>query len=211
MDPLLSTLVIAIAAFASTNIDDLFLLSSLFVDAEFRTQSVVVGQFLGMSVLVLISILAALSTITIPRGWIGLLGFAPLFLGINRLWKLLNRQPKKSQKTSNDRDFVGKERVRFAWARSEVLLATLLTVANGGDNLSVYIPLFSVQRESMPFYALVFGMMTALWCLFGYHLTTHRIWRDRLKRYGRFVIPFILIAIGLKVLSLQRSQILKDL
>ena len=211
MDPLLSTLVIAIAAFASTNIDDLFLLSSLFVDAEFRTQSVVVGQFLGMSVLVLISILAALSTITIPRGWIGLLGFAPLFLGINRLWKLLNRQPKKSQKTSNDRDFVGKERVRFAWARSEVLLATLLTVANGGDNLSVYVPLFSVQRESMPFYALVFAMMTALWCLFGYHLTTHRIWRDRLKRYGRFVIPFILIAIGLKVLSLQRSQILKDL
>jgi len=211
MDPLLSTLVIAIAAFASTNIDDLFLLSSLFVDAEFRTQSVVVGQFLGMSVLVLISILAALSTITIPRGWIGLLGFAPLFLGINRLWKLLNRQPKKSQKTSNDRDFVGKERVRFAWARSEVLLATLLTVANGGDNLSVYIPLFSVQRESMPLYALVFGMMTALWCLFGYHLTTHRIWRDRLKRYGRFVIPFILIAIGLNVLSLQRSQIFKDL
>ena len=211
MDPLLSTLVIAIAAFASTNIDDLFLLSSLFVDAEFRTQSVVVGQFLGMSMLVLISILAALFTITIPRGWIGLLGFAPLFLGINRLWKLLNRQPKKSQKTSNDRDFVGKERVRFAWARSEVLLATLLTVANGGDNLSVYIPLFSVQRESMPLYALVFGMMTALWCLFGYHLTTHRIWRDRLKRYGRFVIPFILIAIGLNVLSLQRSQILKDL
>jgi len=203
MDPLLSTLVIAIAAFASTNIDDLFLLSSLFVDAEFRTQSVVVGQFLGMSMLVLISILAALFTITIPRGWIGLLGFAPLFLGINRLWKLLNRQPKKSQKTSNDRDFVGKERVRFAWARSEVLLATLLTVANGGDNLSVYIPLFSVQRESMPLYALVFGMMTALWCLFGYHLTTHRIWRDRLKRYGRFVIPFILIAIGLNVLSLH--------
>jgi cadmium resistance protein CadD (predicted permease) len=204
MDQLLSTLAIAIAAFASTNIDDLFLLSSLFVDSEFRTSSVIVGQFLGMSALVLISILAALFTVTIPRGWIGLLGFAPLFLGINRLWKLLNRRPEKSQTTSNGRDFVGKERVRFAWARSEVLLATLLTVANGGDNLSVYIPLFSVQRASMPLYALVFAIMTALWCLFGYHLTSHRIWRDRLKRYGRFVIPFILIAIGLNVLSLRR-------
>ena len=201
MDQLLSTLAIAIAAFASTNIDDLFLLSSLFVDAEFRTQSVIVGQFLGMSMLVVISILAALFTITIPRGWIGLLGFAPLLLGLNRLWKLLNRRPEKGQTTGNGRAFVGKERVRFAWARSEVLLATLLTVANGGDNLSVYIPLFSVQRESMPFYALVFAMMTALWCLLGYHLTTHRIWRDRLERYGRFVIPFILIAIGLNVLS----------
>jgi cadmium resistance protein CadD (predicted permease) len=81
MDELVSILAIAIAAFASTNIDDLLLLSSLFVDAEFQTLSVIVGQFLGMSLLVLISILAALFTITIPREWIGLLGFAPLFLG----------------------------------------------------------------------------------------------------------------------------------
>jgi cadmium resistance protein CadD (predicted permease) len=203
MDQLLSTLAIAIAAFASTNIDDLLLLSSLFVDSEFRTVSVIVGQFLGMSVLVLISILAALFTIAIPRGWIGLLGFAPLFLGINRLWKLLNQRPEKSQTKSNSRDFVGREEVKFAWARSEVLLATLLTVANGGDNLSVYIPLFSVQRPSMPLYALVFAMMTALWCLFGYGLTSHRLWRNRLKRYGRFVVPFILIAIGLNVLREQ--------
>lgn len=205
MDSLLSTLAIAIAAFASTNIDDLFLLSTLFVDSEFRTLSVIVGQFLGMSVLVLISILAALFTIAIPRGWIGLLGFAPLFLGINRLWKLLNGGSEKSLTTSNGRDFVGKERVRFAWARSEVLLATLLTVANGGDNLSLYIPLFSVRPGSIPFYASVFALMTALWCLFGYHLTSHRLWRDRLKRYGRFVIPFILIAIGLNVLREQHS------
>lgn len=203
MDQLLSTLAIAIAAFASTNIDDLLLLSSLFIDSEFRTTSVIVGQFLGMSVLVLISILAALFTIAIPREWIGLLGFAPLFLGTNRLWKLLNRRPEKSQTKSNGRDFVGKEQVKFAWVRSEVLLATLLTVANGGDNLSVYIPLFSVQRASIPFYALVFALMTALWCLFGYCLTRHRIPRDRLKRYGRFVIPFILIGIGLNILREQ--------
>jgi cadmium resistance protein CadD (predicted permease) len=79
MDQLLSTLAFATAAFASTNIDDLFLLSSLFIDAEFQTLS----------------------------------------------------------------------------------------------------------------------------CLFGYHLTNHRTWREKLKRYGRFVTPFILIAIGLNVLREQ--------
>jgi cadmium resistance protein CadD (predicted permease) len=204
MDELLSTLAIAIAAFASTNIDDLLLLSSLFVDTEFQALSVIVGQFLGMSLLVLISILAALFTITIPREWIGLLGFAPLFLGTYRLWKLLNGRPEKSRIKCNVQDFIGKERIKIPSVRSEVLLATLLTVANGGDNLSVYIPLFSVQRASMPFYALVFAMMTALWCLLGYHLTNHRMWRERLKRYARFAIPFILIAIGLNVLRLHR-------
>ena len=91
----LSAPLIAIAAFASTNIDDLFLLASLFVDAEFRTISIVVGQFLGMSLLVVISILATVFTITIPRGWIGFLGVAPLFLGIDRLWKLLNRRSER--------------------------------------------------------------------------------------------------------------------
>ncbi len=95
MDQLLSTVTIAVAAFTSTNIDDLFLLSSLFVDTEFRTLSVIIGHFLGILLLVLISILAALFTITIPRWWIGLLGFAPLFLGICRLWNLLNGRSEK--------------------------------------------------------------------------------------------------------------------
>jgi cadmium resistance protein CadD (predicted permease) len=200
MDQLQSTLAVAVAAFASTNIDDLLLLSSLFVDSEFRTLSVIAGHFLGMLLLVGVSILASLFTITISSGWVGLLGFAPLFLGMNRFWKLLNRSPQTNRTTSDDRDFVGKERVRFAWARSEVLLITLLTVANGGENLSVYIPLFTVQRASIPTYSLVFVVMTALWCLFGYYLARHSIGRDRLKRYGRFVIPFVLIAIGLNIL-----------
>jgi cadmium resistance protein CadD (predicted permease) len=192
---------IAIAAFVSTNIDDLFLLGSLFVDAEFRTISIVVGQFLGMSLLVAVSILATVFTVTIPGEWIGFLGVAPLLLGIDRLWKLLWRRPGSSLTTENRSDFVGKENFRFGWARSEAVLVTLLTVANGGDNLSVYIPLFSVHRTLVPLYALIFGVMTALWCFLGYYLTNHRRFGTAVKRYGRFIIPFVLIGIGLNVLS----------
>ena len=79
--------------------------------------------------------------------------------------------------------------------------ARLLTMANGGDNLSVYIPLFSIQPAFIPLYALVFGVMTALWCLLGYYLTNHGPFENKVKRYGRFIIPFILIGIGLNVLS----------
>jgi cadmium resistance protein CadD (predicted permease) len=196
-----SALAIAIAAFASTNVDDLFLLASLFVDAEFRTISVVVGQFLGMSLLVVISILAALFTSAIPGGWIGLLGLAPLLLGINRLWKLFKRRRRTGLTNGIRSDFIGKEQLRFRWARSEMAFVTLLTIANGGDNLSVYIPLFSIQQGFIPLYALVFGVMTALWCFLGYYLTSHRLFGNKVKRYGRFIIPFILIGIGLNVLS----------
>jgi cadmium resistance protein CadD (predicted permease) len=196
-----SALVIAIAAFASTNVDDLFLLASLFVDTEFQTISVVVGQILGMSFLVVISVLAALFTFAIPSGWIYLLGLVPLLLGINRLWKLFSRRPETGLTPRIGPDFVGKEQLRFRWVRSELALVTLLTMANGGDNLSVYIPLFSVQRAFIPYYAFVFGVMTGLWCLFGYYLTCHSLFGNRVKRYGRFIIPFVLIGIGLNVLS----------
>ena len=55
---------VAVLAFASTNVDDLFLLASLFVDKEFRTMPVVAGQFLGMSLLVAFSVLAAFFAIS---------------------------------------------------------------------------------------------------------------------------------------------------
>jgi cadmium resistance protein CadD (predicted permease) len=192
---------IAIVAFASTNVDDLFLLASLFVDEDFRTIPVVAGQFLGMSFLVAFSILAALFAISIQGDWIYWLGLAPLLLGIGRLRDLFKGSAKPDSSDRNGSDFIGKEQLRSRWARSEIALVALLTIANGGDNLSVYIPLFSIHRTSIPFFVVIFGVMTAVWCLLGYYLTNHSLFGNRLRRYGRFIIPFILIGMGLNVLS----------
>jgi cadmium resistance protein CadD (predicted permease) len=196
-----SPLVVAVVAFASTNVDDLFLLGSLFVDSEFRTGSVVLGQFFGMAFLVIVSILAALFTLPIPGGWVSALGLAPLLLGFQRLWRLFKNRRGATRTSENRLDFVGKERLRFRWAKSEMAYVTLLTIANGGDNLGVYISLFSIQRSIIPFFTLVFALMTALWCVLGYYLTSHRVFGDQIKRYGRFIVPFVLIGIGLNVLS----------
>jgi cadmium resistance protein CadD (predicted permease) len=197
----LSASFLAVAAFTSTNVDDLFLLVSLFVDKEFRTIPVVAGQFLGMSFLVVISILAARFAVTIHGEWISLLGLAPLLLGISRLRDLFERNAKPGLTNANRPGFVGKEQLRPGWARSEVVFVAVLTIANGGDNLSVYIPLFSAHRAFVPLYTIIFCLMTAVWCWFGYYLTNHRLFGNRVKRYGRFIVPFILIGIGLNVLS----------
>jgi cadmium resistance protein CadD (predicted permease) len=74
-------ILLAAVAFTSTNLDDLFLLSSLFVDIEFNDRSIIIGQFLGMSFLALVSVLAALFALVIPDGWFASLGVAPLYLG----------------------------------------------------------------------------------------------------------------------------------
>jgi cadmium resistance protein CadD (predicted permease) len=95
MERFFSESLIAVVAFASTNIDDLLLLSSLFIDSELQTVSVVIGQFAGMSLLVLISILAVGLMISIPPAAIRLLGFLPLCLGIFRLAKAFGTRPVK--------------------------------------------------------------------------------------------------------------------
>jgi cadmium resistance protein CadD (predicted permease) len=192
-------------AFASTNMDDLLLLSSLFIASNFRAASVVIGQFIGMSMLVLVSVLAAYFMVSIPLAWIGTLGLFPLCLGILRLAKGYRVPIAESVLCRKKGEFFGNQQLRVPWMKSEWALAALLTVANGGDNLSVYIPLFAVQHTFIPLYVTVFGVMTGIWCFFGYFLTNQRLFRDKLKRHAPRIVPWVLILLGLKVL-LQGSR-----
>jgi cadmium resistance protein CadD (predicted permease) len=199
MSQILPDILLAIVAFTSTNLDDLFLLATLFVDIEFSTRSIIVGQFIGMSFLVLGSVLAALFAMVIPVGWLALLGLAPLYLGLNRFWELWKER--QANRAAENGEFVGPAQLNWKNSHHEVWTVIVLTVANGGDNLSVYIPLFSVRLSALPLYLVVFAFMTALWCFLAYYLTNHPLLRQRLKRYGHVFIPIVLVGIGLRVLS----------
>ncbi len=76
-----------------------------------------------------------------------------------------------------------------------------MTIANGGDNLGVYIPLFAGDASMVPFYAGVFGVLTALWCFAGYLLVQNRMVGARIRRHGHVALPFVLIALGLWILA----------
>jgi cadmium resistance protein CadD (predicted permease) len=199
MSRLLSELLMAIVAFVSTNVDDLLLLASLFADADLGTASVVAGQFIGMSLLVFVSMLAAHLMVSIPLGWAGFLGFFPLGLGIARLAKVLGRSGGKRLPWLKRPEFVGREQLRISWLKSKAALAALLTVANGGDNLSVYVPLFALQGACVPLYVMSFGVMTAIWCWIGYSLTKHSLFRGKLKRHAEVIVPWVLILLGVKI------------
>src|SRR6516162_11555543 len=119
MSRFLPELLVAIIAFLSTNIDDLLLLSSLFIASNFRAASVVIGQFVGMSLLVLISVLAAYFMVSMPLAWIGVLGLFPLCLGILRLAKGFKVPTAKSMLRPKEEEFFGKEYLRVPWMKSE--------------------------------------------------------------------------------------------
>jgi len=72
------------------NLDDLLLLASLFVDAEFSPGSIVFGQFIGMSVLVLASLAGALLALNIPPRVASATRNCPTYLGIETVLEIVD-------------------------------------------------------------------------------------------------------------------------
>jgi cadmium resistance protein CadD (predicted permease) len=54
---------------------------------------------------------------------------------------------------------------------------------------------------ALPVFALVFAVMTAFWLGIGFGLVAHPAARPLIDRYGRKVVPFTLIGIGVYILT----------
>lgn len=187
---------LAFFVFVATDIDDLLILTVFFADVRLSPRAIVGGQFAGIAVLVCVSVLAALLAITIPAGWVALLGLVPLGMGLlslKRLWR-----------ADDDDDEV--EEARLAERRAERklhaqwLAIAAVAIANGGDNLGVYIPLFASRADLIPLYAAIFAAMTALWIWLAHWCVRHPVTGALLRRHGEKLLPIVLIALGLLIL-----------
>jgi len=185
----------AAVVFASTDIDDLVLLTAFFADARLRRGSIVAGQFLGIATLLAASLLAAAASLAVPPHWPALLGLVPLGLG---LWKLPDLWHRPA---GDDDDAAGAERAgRRSSAAAQALSVAAVTIANGGDTLGVYIPLFARDLSVWPVYLLVFALMTAVWCWMGHAFVRHPAGAALMQRWGHAILPLVLIALGLWIL-----------
>jgi cadmium resistance protein CadD (predicted permease) len=185
---MISTILTAIIAFASTNIDDLFLLGLLFsqVDNVITRKDITIGQFLGVGFLIFVSFLSSFGAILIPSDLIRVLGFLPIIIGILKLKTLWSTSIEDSNAVKN----VG----------SMVSIA-LVTAANGGDNVGVYIPLFaSYGLENKLLIVTIFFGMIGLWLVIAQKLVSLPALSTKIQKYGKYIIPFVLIAIGLNIL-----------
>lgn len=196
IESLFAPIAVGLALFATTNVDDIFLLSAFFADRHLHARNVVLGQFLGIGLLTAVSAGAAIASLVIPEGWTGFLGLVPLVLGIQKLWQL--RAGADTQ--SSNGEARGHEERLERRTHSQVLAVAGVTVANGGDNLAVYIPVFASDLQAISTYAIVFGVMTGVWCAVGYKLVNNAVLGHHIRRYGHILLPVVLIAIGAWIL-----------
>jgi cadmium resistance protein CadD (predicted permease) len=191
MDPILATVTAAGGLFAGTNIDDMVVLAALNVssraDGRPRRWEIWAGQSLGVAALVALARLAALGLTLVPSRWIWLLGLVPLGLGARKLVQTIRATR------------AGKRQESLAVARG--LLGVLgVTVANGGDNIAAYTPVFrTTSPGDLSVTLVVFTLGVALWCALGTWCAAHRALIRIVRHWGQWLVPAVYILIGLYI------------
>jgi cadmium resistance protein CadD (predicted permease) len=213
-----STLQIAVAAGLATTFDDTIYLTGFFgeVNRTFRPRHVVVGELLGFSVLLAISLIGYAIGLTVPREVVGLLGVLPVAIGVRGLLELSRSRSEASgerhglllQQASEPPmrvapGFPSRQLSLWQILRDrQTYSVALVSISNGSNNLSIYIPLFA--SLTLPKILLVIPVLYGfilIWLFLSYALTRMPGIALVLNRYARACFPFILIWLGVRILS----------
>jgi cadmium resistance protein CadD (predicted permease) len=208
---------VAAAAFVGTNVDNTVVAMAMAAGAPVeRARRIAVGQAIGFVVLVVVAIAAAAVLFEFSTAVVGLLGLVPLTIGVRGLVALARRHPggeaEANAAAGVDGDVsagVRKRRWRWRWrphteqraVGRSVTAAALVTIAAGGDNLAVYIPLFRVggaANVGAIVAVFVVGEALVTWVILagGRHPKA----RGAMVRMGHVAVPILLCCVGVLVL-----------
>lgn len=188
MTEALTLLGIGTSAFLASNIDDTFVLMFLFSTHNILARDITIGQFLGITLLVVASASAALLILVVPLFVIGLMGLIPIGIGIKRL---IERQHfAKTNKPNEKLEYLS------------FLSVAGITVANGGDDIGVFTPLFAKYNTyfEVTILVILFMLLTGVWCILTYYFTRHPLIASRIGYSSQIISPLVLIGLGIYII-----------
>ncbi|SEO54480.1 cadmium resistance transporter [Amycolatopsis saalfeldensis] len=178
----------AVGLFVVTNLDDIVVLALFFAQGAGRrgaTRAIALGQYLGFLVILAVSVAAGFGATFLPAGVIPYLGLLPLALGIKAAVEAWRREPGAENAVRGPR----------------ILEVAAVTLANGGDNIGVYVPVFATAGVGgMTAYVAVFLLLLAGWLAAGRFFATRAAVAKALSRWGHILLPVVLIGLGLLIL-----------
>jgi len=189
----LSTIAAAVGLFVATNLDDIVVLTVLFAVAargtsRLRGWQIVAGQYLGLVTLIAVSFLAALGLTIVPDEWVGLLGLIPLAIGVLALVRTLRGKDDDDEAES-------------ALKAVGLLGVAGITIANGGDNIAIYTPVFrTISTTDALVTIAVFLVLLALWCLLARAIGSNERVTEALEKVEHWLVPVVFIGLGVFIL-----------
>ncbi|MDB9509233.1 cadmium resistance transporter [Microcystis aeruginosa CS-338/01] len=198
-----------VAAFVATNLDDILILTILFSQTGklFRRRDIVIGQYIGFILLVIASLAGFFGCFLIPTPLIRYLGLVPVILGIFSLLK----EDEEEEPENVEVDLEGAKNSPFgvaqgkpfgSWFDSRTYSVAALTVANGSDNIGIYVPLFASSTvTSLIVIVSVFLILVGVWCAIAYGLTSVPTIATILTSQGSTFVPCVLIGLGIFIVK----------
>jgi cadmium resistance protein CadD (predicted permease) len=183
-----SLLATAVVAFAGTTIDDVIILTALFMSRRTtgrpRAVLIVAGQYAGFAVTLALALAAAAGLRIVPDRWVGLLGLVPIGFGVWELWGLRGRDDDSRPPPA-----------------STLGRIAAITFANGADNIAVFTPLFRTLHATRTLLVTaLFLALTGVWCVIGALLGGHRAVVVMLGQVAHWLVPVVFIAVGVLIL-----------
>jgi cadmium resistance protein CadD (predicted permease) len=200
---------VAAAAFVGTNVDNTVVAMAMVAGAPLeRARRIAIGQVAGFLVLVVVAAAGAALLFEFSTAVVGLLGLVPLAIGARGLIGLARHRHRQGDGEGEGDGVTPVATKRKRRRRPEeravgrgFTAAALVTIAAGGDNLAVYIPIFRVGgATNIGAVAAVFvaGEALVTWLILagGRHPKA----RGAMLRLGHVAVPILLCLVGLLVL-----------
>jgi cadmium resistance protein CadD (predicted permease) len=180
------TIVTSIIAYIGTNIDDIIILMLLFAQPNVNFSRILFGKWIGIGILTAISLFGAFGIGLILPEYIRILGVIPILLGFKAFF---------SYRKDQDESPTEEKKNVAIWN------VAAITIANGADNLGIYIPLFTGYSFLQILIAVaIFAVMTFLWCILGSKISKLSPIQKLMRKYSRIAVPVIYIALGIYIL-----------
>jgi cadmium resistance protein CadD (predicted permease) len=178
---------VAVAAFVSTNLDNLFLLMGIMSGAGLRTRDVALGYGCAMALVLTAGLAGSYAADLTTQSWLRYLGLIPLTMGLSRVRAMV----RPAIATAGNLP-----------ARSGVASIFWLMVANSSDSLGVFLPLMGETSELLVVVIAATALaMTTIWAITASWLVEHPTLAPRLRAVDRYLVPAMLVAIGLYILT----------
>jgi len=192
MTEVLTVIALSAGAFVGTNLDNLILLVALFSRYRSHTKVVTAGYFSGMLLIAASCFLIAELGDVIPVAWLGMLGIIPIMIGLRALFQLF----RPGQTTD-------KPRFTMVDDRKAIFATVLMTqLANGADSIITFSLILADTKDTLGLPILVtFLTMSGVLAGLAYYSLNHRRVSETLDRFGNYLTPFILIFVGIYILS----------
>ena len=198
---IISTLVQALVLFVATNIDHLALLTLWFVHGQNRpgtTARICAGQYVGFGVILAVTIvLSAISGLVIPQEYLRFLGLIPLALGVKAAIGEIRERV-------GARDFEDEDEgeAQLKGKKVSVGAVALVTMANGGDEVAAYLPVFALSTWwQIALFCAVFLVLAGVLLALARFITGRMGLAEVLERFEAIIFPSVLILLGVLILA----------